>query len=157
MFYSEYMCPIGKLLFTSNGKALTELWFPDDKHSSNIENQNIRNDSIFGSLHHQLDLYFKGVDPLFDIQLEMAGTEFQRKVWNALREIPYGTTWSYAKLARCIGQPKAVRAVGAANGKNPIPIIVPCHRVIGEDGGLVGYGGGLPIKEYLLRLERIIL
>jgi methylated-DNA-[protein]-cysteine S-methyltransferase len=138
-------------------RALTELWFPGDNYSSNIETQSIRNDSVFGNLHDQLDLYFKGVDPFFDIPLEMAGTEFQRKVWNALREIPYGTTWSYAKLARHIGQPKAVRAVGAANGKNPIPIIVPCHRVIGEDGGLVGYGGGLPIKEYLLRLERIIL
>lgn len=101
-----------------------------------------------------LDRYFSGEKICFEFQLLFAGTDFQREVWNALLDIPYGATVSYGELARKIGRPKAVRAVANANGANPISIFVPCHRVIGSDGSLTGYGGGLDVKEYLLRLEK---
>jgi methylated-DNA-[protein]-cysteine S-methyltransferase len=101
----------------------------------------------------QLEAYFAGERLEFDLPLAPEGTEFQRRVWKALAEIPYGETRSYGELARSIGKPAAVRAVGAANGRNPIGIIVPCHRVIGSSGKLVGYGGGLPMKQMLLDLE----
>ena len=101
----------------------------------------------------QFSAYFEGRLTEFDLPLEMAGTPFQKRVWEALREIPYGETCSYKDLALSIGMPSAVRAVGAANGRNPIAIIVPCHRVIGAGGNLVGYGGGLPMKRMLLDLE----
>jgi len=101
----------------------------------------------------QLRAYFAGDLRVFDVPLEIAGTEFQKCVWSALRTIPYGETRSYSQIARQIGSPSAVRAVGAANGRNPIPIIVPCHRVIGASGSLVGFGGGLEWKRFLLDLE----
>ncbi len=101
----------------------------------------------------QLRAYFAGELREFDLPLDMQGTEFQRRVWNELLHIPYGETRSYSFVANTIGAPKAVRAVGAANGQNPIPIVVPCHRVIGAGGSLVGYGGGLPLKRFLLDLE----
>ena len=101
----------------------------------------------------QLRAYFAGELRDFDLSLDMQGTEFQRRVWLELRNIPYGETRSYSFVANIIGAPKAVRAVGAANGRNPIPIVVPCHRVIGAGGSLVGYGGGLPLKRFLLDLE----
>jgi methylated-DNA-[protein]-cysteine S-methyltransferase len=102
----------------------------------------------------QLSEYFAGERKEFDFPLAPEGTEFQRAVWKRLQEIPYGQTISYGELARRVGNPKASRAVGAANGKNPIPIVIPCHRVIGADGKLTGFGGGLPIKEALLAIER---
>jgi methylated-DNA-[protein]-cysteine S-methyltransferase len=102
----------------------------------------------------QLEEYFAGERREFSLTLEPAGTDFQRRVWQALRGIPYGATMSYGELARRIGNPRAVRAVGLANGANPISIIVPCHRVIGADGSLTGYGGGLERKRFLLALER---
>jgi len=101
----------------------------------------------------QLQAYFAGDSQFFDVPLEIGGTDFQRRVWNALRTIPYGQTRSYSQIAAQIGAPRAVRAVGAANGRNPIPIIVPCHRVIGASGSLVGFGGGLAWKRLLLDLE----
>ena len=101
----------------------------------------------------QLQAYFAGDSQFFDVPLEIGGTDFQRRVWNALRTIPYGQTRSYSQIAAQIGCPRAVRAVGAANGRNPIPIIVPCHRVIGASGSLVGFGGGLEWKRLLLDLE----
>jgi methylated-DNA-[protein]-cysteine S-methyltransferase len=101
----------------------------------------------------QLQAYFGGELRDFDLTLDMQGTEFQKRVWGELRTIPYGETRSYSFVANTIGAPKAVRAVGAANGRNPIPIVVPCHRVIGAGGSLVGYGGGLPLKRFLLDLE----
>lgn len=102
----------------------------------------------------QLHAYFSGALRSFDLPLDMQGTDFQKRVWNRLLAIPYGQTRSYAEIAREIGRPAAVRAVGAANGANPIAIVVPCHRVIGSSGRLVGYGGGLPLKRRLLELER---
>lgn len=106
------------------------------------------------ALRRQLQEYFAGARRQFDLVLCPAGTPFQQAVWRALQAIPYGATCSYGDIARAIGRPKAVRAVGAANGRNPIPIVVPCHRVIGGDGSLTGYGGGLPRKRALLELER---
>lgn len=108
------------------------------------------------TLHHaeqELREYFAGQRKVFSIPLDMQGTEFQLGVWRALLEIPFGTTRSYGELAASLGNPQACRAVGAANGRNPIPIVVPCHRVIGSTGKLTGFGGGLPMKEFLLRLE----
>ena len=102
----------------------------------------------------QFEAYFDGRLRTFDLPLAPAGTPFQQEVWSALQTIPYGATWSYAELAARIGRPAAVRAVGAANGRNPIPIIIPCHRVIGRDGRLVGFGGGLETKRALLALEQ---
>ncbi len=105
----------------------------------------------------QLNEYFAGTRKTFSIPLDMRGTEFQKRVWNALLEIPYGETWSYKQLAEFIDNPKAVRAVGGANHNNPIMIIVPCHRVIGSNGSLTGYAGGLDMKEHLLNLERAVI
>jgi methylated-DNA-[protein]-cysteine S-methyltransferase len=101
----------------------------------------------------QLDADFSGTLRAFALPLQPAGTSFQREVWSMLAQIPYGQTWSYGDVARRIGKPQAVRAVGAANGRNPIPIVLPCHRVIGADGSLTGFGGGLPTKQFLLALE----
>jgi methylated-DNA-[protein]-cysteine S-methyltransferase len=108
----------------------------------------------FAAVKEQLAAYFRGDLQAFDLPLAPAGTPFQRRVWQELARIPYGETISYGELARRVGNPKAARAVGLANGQNPLPIIVPCHRVIGSDGRLTGYGGGLPRKEALLALER---
>jgi O-6-methylguanine DNA methyltransferase len=114
-----------------------------------------RNDSneLLSQAANELRDYFMGKLRVFYVPLDMQGTDFQLSVWNCLRKIPYGETRSYAQIAEEIGKPKAVRAVGAANGSNPIPIIVPCHRVIGSSGKLTGYGGGLPLKKRLLELE----
>lgn len=113
----------------------------------------MENRAAFAEAILQLQAYFRGELKEFDLPLVMEGTDFQLRVWNALRAIPYGETISYAQLARHVGNPKAVRAVGLANGRNPIPIIVPCHRVIGSDGSLTGFGGGLATKKKLLELE----
>ena len=102
----------------------------------------------------QLAEYFAGRRQEFDIPLDLTGTEFQRAAWSALASVPFGETRSYRQQAEAIGRPKAVRAVGAANGKNPVPIVLPCHRIVGSDGSLTGYGGGLPIKEFLLNHEQ---
>jgi methylated-DNA-[protein]-cysteine S-methyltransferase len=110
--------------------------------------------ALLGEAVRQLRAYFAGELRRFDVPLDMQGTEFQKRVWRQLTAIPYGETRSYAEMARQIGAPAAVRAVGAANGANPVPIVVPCHRVIGSGGRLVGYGGGLPLKRRLLELER---
>jgi methylated-DNA-[protein]-cysteine S-methyltransferase len=112
---------------------------------------------ILGRVRRQLDEYFAGLRRAFDIPLAPRGTPFRMAVWTALRDIPYGETISYGELARRIGRARAVRAVGAANGANPISIIIPCHRVIGGDGSLTGYGGGLPAKRSLLKLEGVRL
>ena len=111
----------------------------------------------FEEVAFQLDSYFASELQEFDLPLKLAGTEFQKIVWKMLAEIPYGETWSYGELARHIGRPKASRAVGAANGLNPIPVIIPCHRVIGSDGKLTGFGGGIKTKEYLLNLENNVI
>jgi methylated-DNA-[protein]-cysteine S-methyltransferase len=141
-------------MLTQCDGRLTGLWIEGEKHAPLHEASWVRNDAAFAETRRQLDLYFAGKLESFSLPLQSDGTEFQRSVWAGLREIPYGETWSYAQLAKHIGRPKAMRAVGAANGRNPISIVVPCHRVIGADRSLTGYGGGLEAKVWLLKHEQ---
>ena len=144
---AQMLSPIGPLLLTGDGRALTGLYMGRAPSGT-------RDDTAFTHAREQLDAYFAGELERFDIPLSPRGTEFQRRVWDALREIPYGETTSYGALAAQIGRPGAARAVGLANGRNPISIVVPCHRVIGAAGALTGYGGGLERKRWLLAHER---
>ena len=147
--YCYYESPVGALTLAENEGRLVCLLFGKRK----IDMPYGENDFLRGVI-MQLDAYFAGERRSFDILSEMRGTPFQKKVWTALQSIPYGSTVSYKELAEMIGSPKACRAVGGANNKNPISIIVPCHRVVGADGKLTGYGGGVDNKAYLLRLEQ---
>lgn len=143
--------PIGVLELTSDGTALTEILFTNGELEP--ERRDLDTDPVLQQAVQQLTEYFDGKRTDFDLPLSFAGTSFQKQVWSTLLEIPYAETWSYAELARRIGQPNASRAVGAANGQNPLPVIVPCHRVVGANGSLTGYGGGLDRKRTLLQLE----
>jgi methylated-DNA-[protein]-cysteine S-methyltransferase len=145
--------PIGELLLVSNGEALTGVYMQDEERGPEAGDGWQRDDVLLEPVREQLHAYFAGRLFEFDLPLAPQGTAFQRRVWHELLGIPFGRTVSYAEIARRLGQPTAVRAVGAANGRNPIAIIVPCHRVIGANGTLVGYGGGLDRKEWLLRHE----
>jgi methylated-DNA-[protein]-cysteine S-methyltransferase len=150
--------PIGRLLLSGDGHALTGLWMLDaDRHSARVlglEAGLTPSPAIFAEVAAQLEEYFGGDRKEFTVPLAPTGTPFQLAVWTQLTKIPYGSTVSYGGIARALGKrPVASRAVGLANGANPISIIVPCHRVIGSDGSLTGYGGGLDRKELLLRLE----
>lgn len=147
--------PIGRLTLCSDGAALTGLYMetPGDQPSVQAAGREDPEVSPLREAARQLDQYFSGRLRKFELPLQLRGTEFQRRVWNALTTIPFGETRSYSQLARDIGNPSACRAVGLANGKNPIAVIVPCHRVIGADGSLTGFGGGLPRKQWLLRHE----
>jgi len=153
VYYTKFESPVGPLLLAGDRKALRRVSFESSKHSALPQADWKQNRAAFAEAIRQLQAYFRGELKEFDLPLAMEGTEFQLRVWNELRAIPYGETISYAQLAGRIGNPQAVRAVGAANGCNPIPIIVPCHRVIGSDGSLTGFGGGLPTKKMLLELE----
>lgn len=144
--------PVGVLELTSDGSALTEVLFVDDGELR-PETRDLDTDPVLQRTVAQLTEYFDGERTEFDLPLTLAGTAFQKQVWSTLLDIPYAATWSYAELAQRIGQPNAFRAVGAANGQNPIPVIVPCHRVVGANGSLTGYGGGLDRKRTLLQLE----
>lgn len=152
-YYHYYQCPIGKLLLAGDGNSLSLLGFPGGSMARRHEQDWQEDKSKFQEVITQLDEYFAGNRQHFDLNLTPQGTDFQRQVWQALQKIPYGETWSYGELARHIGKPKASRAVGAANGLNPIPVIIPCHRVIGANGKLTGFGGGLETKSFLLNLE----
>jgi methylated-DNA-[protein]-cysteine S-methyltransferase len=153
MNYTTIDTPIGPLLLAGNGAGLRLINFQNGSHSRQPEPHWVENEAAFSEVKRQLDAYFAAELRDFDLDLAPEGTSFQLAVWRELRRIPYGTTISYAELARRIGRPQSVRAVGAANGANPLPIVIPCHRVIGTDGSLTGYGGGLEIKEALLGLE----
>jgi methylated-DNA-[protein]-cysteine S-methyltransferase len=153
VYYTRFESPVGSLLLAGDSKALRRVSFENGKRSSPPLADWKQNRAAFAKVICQLEAYFRGELKEFDVPLAMDGTAFQLRVWNALRAIPYGETISYAQLAGRIGNPKAVRAVGLANGSNPIPIIVPCHRVIGSDGSLTGFGGGLTTKRKLLELE----
>ena len=131
-----------------------EIRFPEGKRKRGIDASWRASDNCLAETKRQLREYFAGDRKDFDLDLAPVGTEFQLQVWDSLCEIPYGETCSYGEIADRIGRPKASRAVGAANGQNPIPIVVPCHRVIGKSGHLTGFGGGLPTKEWLLQHER---
>lgn len=153
MYYCYFDTPIGELLLAGEVDALSMIGFPKGAMRRDPEADWIYNEAPFENTREQLAEYFSGTRKKFDLPLLLSGTEFQVSVLAALQEIPYGETASYGDVAKRIGRPKAVRAVGAANGRNPIPIIVPCHRVIGSSGDLTGFGGGLDTKAALLRLE----
>ena len=148
--------PIGPLTVVAEDGAITALYMDAQRHAPGAEEFGLPGDpgdEPFTTAAAQLAAYFAGQLTEFDLPLAPAGTEFQRRVWDGLRAIPYGQTVSYGELARRVGNPAASRAVGLANGRNPIAIVVPCHRVIGSDGSLTGYGGGLNRKRFLLALE----
>ena len=152
MYFTTLKSPIDELLLTSDGESITGLqmapWEPDPEW--------IRDKGPFKDVVGQLKAYFAGELQEFKVSRKPKGTDFQLQVWEALTTIPYGETRSYGEIARQVGNPKAVRAVGRANGANPIAVIVPCHRVIGANGTLTGFGGGLDRKEKLLQLERVL-
>jgi len=152
--YTLLESPIGELLLTGDGEAVTGIWMPSHRSEWKRTQTLQRDDAALAAARTQLSEYFAGERTVFDLPLAPEGTGFQRKVWAALCEIPYGETISYGELARRIGQPTAARAVGLANGSNPLPIVVPCHRVIGADGSLTGFGGGIERKRWLLAHER---
>ncbi len=152
MWFDEFNTPIGKLMIAADDSGLRFVLFENNKYLP--ERQSWQRDLGPTRLaREQLLQYFAGERQSFDLQLSPVGTEFQQKTWATLAQIPFGATWSYSELADKIGAPKAVRAVGAANGRNPLPIILPCHRVIGRDGSLTGFGGGLATKKWLLDHE----
>lgn len=146
--------PLGDLLLAGQEDTLTHVNFQRSTRPRSPDPDWVRDDEAFPIAVRQLAEYFNGERTEFDLPLNPRGTEFQRKVWDRLRAIPYGVTISYGELASRTGNPKAARAVGAANGRNPIPIIIPCHRVIGSNGKLTGFYGGLHLKEGLLTHER---
>ncbi len=152
-YYHYLSTPIGELLLAGEGEALSLLGFPSGSMARRHEADWKKDAAPFREVCFQLGQYFAGELREFDLPLAPQGTVFQQQVWSTLQEIPYGETWSYGQLATHIGRPKASRAVGAANGLNPIPVIIPCHRVIGANGKLTGFGGGLPTKRHLLALE----
>ncbi len=155
IYTTDYRCPLGRLLLESDGKALTRVRLPGEKPPAAVDEgaPRVRDAKPFAAVIAQLDEYFAGKRRRFELPLAPSGTPFQRKVWQQLRKIPYGRTITYAQLAHRVGNDAACRAVGAANGRNPLPIVVPCHRVIGSDGSLTGFGGGIAAKRKLLELE----
>ena len=146
--------PIGTLLLLADETGLKGILLGDSEESPRAESSQDPMEELLREAVLQLNSYFDGKLKHFSLPLAPEGTAFQLDVWRTLSEIPYGSTITYAELAASLGRPGAARAVGSANGRNPLPIIVPCHRVIGKDGNLTGYGGGLQIKEFLLHLER---
>lgn len=152
-FTTIYPSPIGPLTLYANEQGLSGLHFEGSRYPVSPDDARDA-PARFDVVVAQLDEYFSGRRTEFDVPLALAGTPFQLSVWNSLLTIPFGQTRSYGQLARDIGKPQAMRAVGLANGRNPIAVIVPCHRVIGADGSLTGFGGGLPRKRFLLELEQ---
>jgi methylated-DNA-[protein]-cysteine S-methyltransferase len=149
--------PVGPLTIVAKGGSITALYMDAQRHAPDPAEFGLPGnpgDEPFAIAARQLDAYFGGQLTEFSLPLALAGTDFQREVWAGLRDIPYGQTVSYGELAHRIGRPAAGRAVGLANGRNPVAIVVPCHRVIGSDGSMTGYGGGLDRKRFLLALER---
>jgi methylated-DNA-[protein]-cysteine S-methyltransferase len=153
VFYTTIGSPVGELLMAADAQGLRLVSFESSKRAASVQPEWKQDKTPFGEVIRQLQAYFAGELREFDLPLAPEGTEFQLRVWNCLRTTPYGETISYAQLAQKIGNPHAVRAVGLANGSNPIPIVIPCHRVIGSDGSLTGFGGGLSNKKKLLALE----
>jgi methylated-DNA-[protein]-cysteine S-methyltransferase len=154
LLYSSMDSPLGELLLVGDGETLHGLYMQHGRRPVRIASHWRRSSSSFAAVTEQLGDYFAGARRDFDVALTLRGSAFEQSVWSALRAIPYGETTSYGELARRIGRPTGARAVGMANGRNPIAIIVPCHRVIGADGSLTGYGGGVERKRLLLGLEQ---
>jgi methylated-DNA-[protein]-cysteine S-methyltransferase len=153
LYFTELPSPIGTIQLRGTESALTGVFMEEHRHQPTGPHDALRDGAPLRQAREELEEYFAGTRRKFSVTLDPAGTPFQHRVWAALCEIPYGTTISYGELARRIGQPQASRAVGMANGRNPISIIVPCHRVIGANGTLTGYGGGLERKRFLIALE----
>lgn len=153
MYYDTIDTQIGPILLAGDGRALKHVGLPEARRPLSVPADWIHEPAHLAETKRQFAAYFRGELIHFDLPLDAAGTTFQKQVWNALTGIPYATTISYAELARRIGNPKASRAVGLANGANPLAIVVPCHRVIGANGSMTGYGGGLSAKRFLLDLE----
>lgn len=153
-YFSHIDSPLGRLFVQGDGQFVTGLYLPDHKGWHGPDAACQQSDATFTAVRGQLAEYFAGERQQFDVPLKMAGTAFQQRVWKKLVRIPFGTTITYAELARRVGQPTASRAVGNANGRNPISILVPCHRVIGTSGKLTGYAGGVDKKQWLLAWER---
>lgn len=156
-YYAYYHSPIGKLTLQANVQGLLGVWF--ETQTTQPENLGVldKNYPILLQTMQQLEEYFRGERDHFTLPIAATGTPFQQQVWHALLSIPFGQTWSYQQLANAIDNPKAVRAVGLANSKNPISIIIPCHRVIGKNGKLSGYAGGVERKKELLKHEGVFL
>ena len=161
--YRTMATPVGELVLTASETGLTGVYFPTSRSHplprsarGGLSGSGGTND-LLNRVAAQLGQYFAGTRTTFDLPLEPTGTDFQLSVWDLLRKIPYGVTTSYGELARRLGDPRATRAVGAANGANPIPIIVPCHRVVGSKGELTGFGGGLDRKRWLLEHEGALM
>jgi len=154
MYFSHFDSPVGPLLLAADESGLRQLAFPCEKTKQTPPSDWQENGAFFGATTRQLTAYFAGQLRTFDLPLAPQGTPFQLQVWQTLPEIPYGQTLSYGDLAQKIGNPKASRAVGAANGQNPLPSLIPCHRVIGANGRLTGFAGGLETKKALLSLEQ---
>ncbi|WP_209512844.1 methylated-DNA--[protein]-cysteine S-methyltransferase [Sedimentibacter acidaminivorans] len=148
MFF--YDTTIGKIGISENGKAVTNIYFENESLENKVQ---LVETPLIKNAFEQIKEYLNGKRKTFDFPIELNGTEFQKSVWRALQEIPYGETKTYKEIAIAIGNEKACRAVGMANNKNPLPIVIPCHRVIGANGKLVGYAGGLNIKENLIKIE----
>ncbi|AKB30321.1 Methylated-DNA--protein-cysteine methyltransferase [Methanosarcina siciliae T4/M] len=153
MYYATFKSPIGSILLAGDEEGLKYVNFMKGKKKMEVPDDWQENKEFFRNVSGQLEAYFAGQLKSFDVKLAPEGTEFQKSVWKVLKEIPYGETRTYGEIAKNIGNPKASRAVGLANNRNPIAIIVPCHRVIGANGKLTGYASGLDIKEFLLKLE----
>ena len=145
--------PVGPLMLAADASGLRHIEFRDNRHPADRSDWHGGDSEILQAAEAQLGDYFAGRRRVFDLPLAPRGTAFQLRVWQELARIPFGETISYAQLAQRLGSPNGTRAVGAANGRNPLPIVLPCHRVIGADGGLTGFGGGLQTKDQLLRLE----
>jgi methylated-DNA-[protein]-cysteine S-methyltransferase len=152
-YYTYLPSPIDDLLLMASSRGLSGLHMQGGRHVPRVAPEWVRAEEPFAAIKPQLRAYFQGEPIAFSVELDLEGTEFQKSVWRALLEIEYGKTTSYAAIASRIGRPRAVRAVGLANGRNPVSIIVPCHRVIGSNGSLTGYGGGIERKQFLLSME----
>jgi methylated-DNA-[protein]-cysteine S-methyltransferase len=155
-----YKAPFGVLTVVGSDLGIRYVLFSNDAHPKPLERLHISDTDIHDSVNNaitQLDEYFVGSRRDFELPLDLQGTEFQVAAWNALADIPYGRTASYGQQAASIGRPKAVRAIGGANGRNPVAIVLPCHRIVGADGSLTGFGGGIEVKKWLLDHEQSIL
>jgi len=160
--FSRRTCeaPFGVVTVVGSGLGIRFVLFSNDAHPKTLEKLHISDTEIHESVNNavtQLEEYFAGSRHDFELPLDLHGTEFQVAAWNALAEIPYGRTASYGQQAASIGRPKAVRAIGGANGRNPVAIVLPCHRIVGADGSLTGFGGGIAVKKWLLDHEQSIL
>ncbi len=155
IFYTEFISPFGLTLASSDAGALRNIWFPGQKHAPDPQHwQRADQQPLFSQLAQQLDEYAEAKRQVFELPLAPVGTDFQQRVWQALQQIPFGAHTSYGALAQQLGKPTAARAVGAAIGRNPLSIVIPCHRVLGKTGQLTGFASGLTMKQRLLAVEQ---